>query len=93
MKKIALWKSANDFAFENLATTNAVTLQDNGTKAFVAAGFDQADLLVWNQFASQARQVLIGMQRQKLPSENVVPVAAPTPAPETEKISETAPEK
>jgi hypothetical protein len=69
MKKLTLWKSASDFAFANVGVTNAVTLQQDGTAAFIAGGFDQADLATWNQIASQQRQQFISLQKQKLPSE------------------------
>lgn len=80
MKKLALWKSANDFAFANIGETNAVTLQASATKAFIDGGFDPLDLDLWNGIAKQQRQQFLQWQKQKLPSE-VAEANKPKPEP------------
>lgn len=93
MKKLTLWKAANDFAFANVETNNAITLQQGSLSAFVAGGFDQADLGIWNQAVTGQLQVFRQMSKQKLPSENIaavkpeptMPPAAAEPTPEPPK--------
>lgn len=81
MKKLALWKSACDFAYAYITESNAITLQEAATKTFKGAGFGPLDLDLWNSIARQQRQQFDSIARQKLPSENAEAAKPKTEAP------------
>lgn len=90
MKRLQLFKSASDFAYANVGTTNAITLQEAALAAFVAAGFDQADLDYFLATARQQRQVYLQLNAQPAPSAAIAAKAA-TAQPAAAKPAAAAP--
>jgi hypothetical protein len=77
MKKLALVKSAIDFAFANYQL-KPIALAQASLAAFVAAGGQDQDLTIWNQQVTSNAAEAKQYAAQKLPSE--APVAQVAPA-------------
>ena len=92
MKKIALIKSASEFALANYEIKDKVQQAELSLAAFKAGGFDSADFDVWNQAVLQYSRQWAQMATQKLPSEAIAAQKAvkeaSTPKP-AESASET----
>ena len=66
--KLALTKSAIDFALENY-DADAITQAEKSIAAFKAGGFDPVDLPVWNSISNGYVAQFCTVSVQKLPSE------------------------
>ena len=75
MKKLALLKAAIDAAYAQVGTANAVNVAQASLAAFVAGGFDQADLTFWQNSFTQQLQSFRLVSAQKLVSEQAKPAA------------------
>lgn len=79
MKRLELYKSASDFAFLSLATSNPIELDIAVATEFKKQKLDPKDYQYWRQSFAQCRQLFLNLSNQNAPS-FVPPVKQPEPA-------------
>ena len=68
MKRLALFKSASDFAYSNIEVTDQVELAQSEVTAFKSLNINSADFGLWKQYAAQCRQQFQQLAQQLAPS-------------------------
>lgn len=69
MKRLQLYKSALDFAFDSINTSNPAQIDIDAAQAFQKAGFEPADYPYWKSSFEQARRQFIALSNQLTASE------------------------
>jgi hypothetical protein len=81
MKRLQLFKSASDFAYTSLETSDPAALDIAAAQEFQNQKLESADYPYWKNCFGQARAQFLALAQQPAPSAQAVPSqVAPKPA-------------
>jgi hypothetical protein len=91
MKRLQLFKSASDFAYASLETSDPAALDIAAATEFQNQKLDAADYPYWKGCVSQARAQFLALAQQPASSAQAIQLAAPKPASAATPASAAAP--